>query len=84
MSNDLKRLKWFESVAAQTFSQEALVTEKDRDPTDIVLRRTRALLADLEKYKAMKTLAPLAKVLTSLEDKAEDVPVADRQARRAI
>jgi hypothetical protein len=84
LSKDLRRLTWFETVAAQTFNQEALVTEKDRDPTDIVLRRTRALLADLDEYKATKKLEPLAQALAALENRVKDVPVADKQARRAI
>jgi hypothetical protein len=37
-----------EEIAKQTFHTTALVLDSDRDPADIVLRRTTALLADLK------------------------------------
>ena len=39
-----------EEIAKQTFHSAALVLETDRDPADIVLRRTVALLADLKQF----------------------------------
>ena len=38
-----------EEIASQVFNNTALVLESDRDPADIVLRRTASLLADLKK-----------------------------------
>ena len=37
-----------EEIASQVFHRSALILESDRDPADIVLRRTRALLDDLQ------------------------------------
>ena len=83
LRNDLKRLKWFQKVASQTFHEAALVTEKDRDPADIVLRRTRVLLDDLKK-SAKKSIGPLDEALRLLEKKAKEIPVTDKEARLAV
>jgi len=84
LAGDLGRRAWFQKVAAQTFNEHALVTEEDRDPADIVLRRTRALLEDLLATAAEDTLKPLAEELAALEAKAGGVPVSETEARRAI
>ncbi|MBE3070862.1 MAG: hypothetical protein IMZ66_11565 [Planctomycetes bacterium] len=84
LSKDVKRLDWFRRVGPQAFNAEALVTEKDRDPADIVLRRTRALLADIERAAPAGRLTPLAEALAALEARAGQVAVADGPARRAL
>ncbi|MBI5394670.1 MAG: hypothetical protein HZA91_05160, partial [Verrucomicrobia bacterium] len=47
LQRDLGNRAHFDAVAPETFRQESLVLPGDRDPADIVLRRTAALLADL-------------------------------------
>ncbi|HUU11655.1 MAG TPA: hypothetical protein VM431_14105 [Phycisphaerae bacterium] len=84
LSKDLKRLDWFKKVAPQAFNAEALVTKKDRDPADIVLRRTGALLADLEKTGPAERLAPLADALAALRAKADSVATTDAPGRLAL
>ncbi|MBM4037279.1 MAG: hypothetical protein FJ290_02090, partial [Planctomycetes bacterium] len=84
LAKDLKRLDWFKRVAPQAFNAEALVTEKDRDPTDIVLRRTRALLADLQRYTPADGLKPLAAELDVLVARAAPVAVGYAEARLAL
>jgi hypothetical protein len=84
LSRDLKRLPWFKRVAPQAFDQEALVTEKDRNPADIVLRRTRALLTDLQKIGPTDGLTPLAAALAALQARAEQVAATDAQGRLAL
>lgn len=72
-----------EEIASQVFDRTALVLETDRDPTDIVLRRTAALLADLKKLARAKVAAfdaPLAK----LQQAVADTPVTDTDARREL
>lgn len=66
-----------EEIAGQTFNNVSLVLESDRDPADIVLRRTAALLADL-KLTGFET--PLAKFRKAVAD----TPVTDINARRAL
>ena len=84
LAKDVKRLDWFKRVAPQAFNHEALVTERDRDPADIVLRRTRALLADLQRTAPAGRLAPLAEALDSLVRRAAQVATTDAEGRLAL
>lgn len=49
LSDELANREWFDKVADQTLRPEALILPGDRDPTDVVLRRTAALLADVKR-----------------------------------
>ncbi len=51
---DLGRREHFRQVAGETFRPASLILDADRDPLDVVLRRTAALLADLS-AKAPRT-----------------------------
>ncbi len=84
LSKDLQRLDWFQKVASETFHREALVTQQDRDPADIVLRRTRALLTDLQRTAPKEDLQPLADAFAALQSKASQVPTTDVPGRRAL
>ena len=84
LSRDLKRMDWFRKVAPQAFHPQALVTQEDRDPADIVLRRARALVTDLEQTAPAAGLKPLADALAALEARAGQVAVADAQGRLAL
>jgi len=64
----IKNRKWFDKIAAQTYRPEALVLQADRDPLDVVLRRTAALLADLTAEGT--DLSAEAKELAALKTKA--------------
>ena len=48
---DLGNRAHFDRVAPETFRPEALIQPSDRDPVDVVLRRTAALLADLKRTR---------------------------------
>ena len=73
-----------DEIARETFNSTALVLEGDRDPADIVARRTAALLADLEKTGAAPKLAAFDAPLAKLQKAAAGTPVADTAARRAL
>ena len=47
LTRDLEQRQQFKKVEAQTFRKESLILDSDRDPLDVILRRTKALLADL-------------------------------------
>lgn len=64
-------------IASQAYHPAALVLESDRDPADIVLRRTEALRADLG-------LAQFGPALERLRQAAALTPVTDVAARRAL
>ena len=81
---DLANRSWFEGIGHQALHREALILPTDRDPLDVVLRRTRALLADLTARPDAPNLAAPAAELKALADEAAGVDVAGAPARRAL
>ncbi len=65
----------------QACHPQANIWETDRDPVDIVLRRTAALLEDLQHTSPSPRLAALGKELQILEDANADVDIQDEAAR---
>ena len=64
LRHDLDQRARFDQVAAETLRLESLVLPSDRDPADLVLRRTATLLADLQRRQPelaafQNELAPL-------------------------
>ena len=84
LQHDLASRPAFAKVAGETFRPEALLLESDRDPADIVLRRTAALLADLQHGAATPKLADLARQLATLQKNSELIAPADALARRTL
>lgn len=68
----------------ETLRRDALIWPTDRDPLDIILRRTRALLEHLERMKGAPNLAVESRRLLGLEDRAAVTDVASFDARRAL
>ena len=52
LCQDLAQREAFARLAPQTHRAESLIAKSDRDPADVVLRRTAALLADLKRTSA--------------------------------
>jgi len=65
----------------QAFHPQATILPDDRDPLDIVLRRTRALFQDLARQV---DLAPLGERLAALEQSAARVQPDEQEARIAL
>ena len=65
---------WFAKVAPQTYRREALILPEDRDGLDVLLRRTRALLADLRRCGAAGELEGLEAQLDRLAEEAGKIP----------
>jgi len=84
LTYDLRNRAHFAKVAAQTYRPDALIHESDRDPVDVVLRRTVALLADLERMTAAGDLAAQAKALQALEKANAATPLSDADGRFAL
>ena len=76
--------KWFEKVASQAFDRQALILPQDRDPADVVLRRTAALIARLEAMPACPDLSAMEAELAQLQAKAAETDVKDAEARYAL
>ena len=66
---------------SQACNRNALILASDRDPTDIVARRTRALWTDLA---ASADLRKEGQTLDELEQATRTVPVTDRGARAEL
>jgi len=81
---DLRNRGHFTTVADQTQQPESLILPADRDPVDVVLRRTAALLADLKTMPGGPDLTALGKELDALRAAGEQVQVANLQDRLAL
>lgn len=84
LSRDLSNLAWFRSISNQTFRQEALVLATDRDPLDILLRRTGSLLDHHRNMTNSPALAAWSGHYRDLDRAARKVPVAKVVGRRAL
>jgi hypothetical protein len=84
LKQDLARRRRFERYAPQVFHKASLVLASDRDPTDILLRRTRALLEDIRKMPAAPDMASLAKELQALEAAGRQTAVKREDERMAL
>jgi cytochrome c553 len=84
LARDLANRAWFAKVAGQAFRTEALILDADRDPLDVVLRRTAALLDDLSARPGCRDLSGLRGALAALAEAAARTPVADAPARRDL
>ena len=73
-----------EEIAKQVYHRASLILPEDRDPADIVVRRTAALLADLKTTDAAPKLAAFDAPLSKLQQAVADTPVADADARRKL
>ncbi len=80
LEGDLGNRPHFERVAPETYRREALVLDSDRDPVDVVLRRTAALLADLRSMGATG-LEDSAEQLASIQEAAAQVDPSLGEAR---
>ncbi len=71
-------------LRAEAFREAACCLESDRDPADVVLRRTSALLADLKALDAAGALSGAEAALRKLRRKGRSVPVEDANGRRRL
>ncbi|NQT89256.1 hypothetical protein HQ560_20985, partial [bacterium] len=82
--HDLARRTRFLQLAEQAYDRESLVLESDRDPLDIVLRRTAALLAHVQTMPKAPDLTSQAGKLQQLVRQANAADVRDLNARAAL
>ncbi len=84
IAHDISQRATFNTFAPETFRTESLILAADRDPTDVVLRRTAALLADLKKNLAADITDSFTQQLADLQKKGADTAVTDTKARRTL
>ncbi len=83
LTNDLANRAWFDQVAPQTLRPEALILPGDRDPADVVLRRTASLLADI-KTRGIGDLTDAEQHLAALEKAAATIDPIQAEARYVL
>ena len=64
--------------------QEALIRQEDRDPVDIVLRQTEALLKDLQGMKGARDLTAEGRKVAGLRQLCTQTAVGDEAARKSL
>ena len=75
----------YQPPAEEAFNRQALIWPEDRDPLDVLLRRTRALYEDLQSGPNAQTVfAQDGAALAALEASAAKTPVSDADARFAL
>jgi len=84
LAADLGNRKRFKQYRAQTFHPSASILESDRDPLDILLRRTRALLDDIASMPDAPPLAAHDGRLDALAAEAAKVDVKHAAQRLAL
>ncbi len=84
LSHDLRNRAHFERVAGEAYRQDSLVQPSDRDVVDIVLRRTEALLGDLQRTASTRELSELASALKQLRQAAESIDPEHSEARYVL
>ena len=84
LARDIANRRWFGRIASQAFDKQALILDTDRDPLDVVLRRTGALLADLAAVKGSPDLSAHSAELKALQASSAAAPRGDGPARRAM
>ncbi|MDR2754411.1 MAG: discoidin domain-containing protein [Planctomycetaceae bacterium] len=81
LSQNIKEKTKFDKIAAETFLFDSLILDGDRDPVDVVLRRTTALLADLKTLNPVSDLNSYEKSLTVLKSETDKIPVDQKKQR---
>ena len=81
---DIQQRGTFERLAKETYRPESMILKSDRDPADVIVRRTAALLADLKRTEAAAKLAPCEEQLNKLQKACAETPVTSAEARRAL
>ncbi|MDR0521969.1 MAG: hypothetical protein LBH00_08990, partial [Planctomycetaceae bacterium] len=75
----------FSKIAKETLNPQALILDSDRDPVDAAVRRTAALLADIQTIDNTSdnapNLAPLEKELQTFQQEAKECPLQPKEKR---
>lgn len=83
MVSDLANREWFDRVATQTLRSESLILPGDRDPADVVLRRTVALLTDIQ-ARGISDLTDVEQHLAALKQAVATIDPSQAEARYVL
>ncbi|MHC4110309.1 MAG: HzsA-related protein [Planctomycetota bacterium] len=79
--HDIANRKRISRYADQVYLSQTLILDSDRDPVDVVLRRTAALLDDLKPMSSAPDVAGMASELKRLQSACREVAVIDGEQR---
>lgn len=79
---DIARRSEVNRYAGQTFHPAALIADSDKDPLDVILRRTGVLLADIKAMPDSPVMADMEKALAALQERAGSLE--DETARKKL
>lgn len=81
LRRDIQRRGHILGHVEQTFDKQSLILDADRDPADVVLRRTKALVADLKQMPDAPDLSNYEKQLQGLQAESSKVALEEADAR---
>jgi hypothetical protein len=84
LRQDLTQRARFTRLARESFRSEALILDSDRDPADVVLRPTSALLADLKHTTAAPGLGAFEQRFAELRQTGASTATTNLDARRKL
>ena len=84
LDHDIRKRAYMKQIAGETHRIEASILDTDRDPLDIVLRRTAALLAHVRGLAGAPDLSAAKQELAGLQAEAEKTGIEDGEARFAL
>ncbi|NQV32414.1 MAG: hypothetical protein HQ515_06950, partial [Phycisphaeraceae bacterium] len=84
LRHDIRARSKFEKYADETLHEASLILKTDRDPTDVLLRRTRALLSDIQTLANAPDLSVQEKRLTALIAESTGIKHEDKAARYTL
>ena len=84
LAADLKNAARFDRFRDETLHPASLIEASDRDPLDILLRRTGVLLDDIRQMPGAPDMSGLGRRLAAFEKKAAGVGVENKKQRFAL
>ncbi len=84
LADDLRRSDHVNRYKEETYHPSSLILETDKDPLDIILRRTRALLEDITRMPNAPRMVEREQALTALAKEASTVEVQDAGQRQSL
>ena len=84
LAADIKNIGRFKRYKTETFNEASSILDTDKDPLDIILRRTRALLDDIKGMKKAPELKKEEEALAQFEAEAEKTAVGDAEKRKQL
>jgi hypothetical protein len=72
------------ALIEQSLNNQALIHKSDRDPLDILLRRTNALLSHLQNLNGAPDVQKQARALAMLKNKADNISPKDTSLRKGL